>query len=104
MKNKLWQKDYRLNKQIEDFTVGNDHILDKKLIKYDCLASIAHVKMLGKIKILKEKEVQKIKKELLNIISLNNQGKFAIEKEQEDCHTAIENYLTKKLGRTGEKV
>ena len=43
---KLWDKGIPLNKQIEDFTVGNDHILDRKLVKYDCLASIAHAKML----------------------------------------------------------
>jgi argininosuccinate lyase len=101
---KLWQKGYKLNKQIEEFTVGNDYILDQKLIKYDCLASIAHAKMLGKIGILNKSEVQKITKELAHIISLDKMGKFKIKKEQEDCHTAIENQLTKKLGSLGGKI
>lgn len=101
---KLWEKQYKLNKQIEDFTVGNDYILDQKLVKYDCLASIAHVKMLGKIGILKKDEVQKLTKELNNIIMLDKRGKFKILKEQEDCHTAIENHLTKKLGDLGKKI
>lgn len=34
---KLWEKGYKLNKQIEDFTVGEDYILDQKLVKYDRL-------------------------------------------------------------------
>ena len=101
---KLWEKDYELNKQIEDFTVGNDYMLDRKLVKYDCLASIAHVKMLGKMGILKQKEVTELIKELTNIINLDAQGKFIISKEEEDCHTAIENHLTEKLGALGKKI
>ena len=100
---KLWNAQ-NLNKKIEDFTVGEDYILDQKLVKYDCLASIVHAKMLGKIGILKQKEVQKLVRELNNIIELDKKGKFKIKKEQEDCHTAIENYLTKKLGDLGKKI
>ena len=49
---KLWGKKYKLNKKIEKYTVGDDYILDLKLVKYDCIASIAHAKMLQKIKML----------------------------------------------------
>ncbi len=101
---KLWEKEYRLNKQVEDFTVGDDYILDQKLIKYDALASIAHAKMLGKIGILKKDDVQKLIIELNNIIQLDQQGEFMILKEQEDCHTAIENHLTKELRDLGKKI
>jgi len=101
---KVWKKGYKLNKKIEHFTVGDDFILDQKLVKYDCIASIAHVKMLGKVGLLNNKEVQKIVKELNKIIVLGNKGKFKIKKEEEDCHTAIENHLTKKLGDIGKKV
>ena len=63
---KLWQGNS--NKKIEKFTVGNDYVLDKKLLKYDCKASIAHSKMLKKIGILKAEEQIKLEKELQNII------------------------------------
>jgi argininosuccinate lyase len=99
---KLWQKDYSVNKEIEKFTVGNDHLLDKKLIKYDCIASIAHAKMLKKIGILSEKELKKLIEGLNKIIELKD--KFEIKQEDEDCHTAIENYLTKKYGEVGKKI
>ncbi|NQV08858.1 argininosuccinate lyase, partial [Candidatus Woesearchaeota archaeon] len=56
-KMKLWEKGYSLNKEIEEFTVGNDYLLDKKLVKYDCIASIAHAKMLHKVKILTKEEL-----------------------------------------------
>ena len=101
---KLWEKQYDLNKQVENYTVGDDYILDQRLIRYDCLASIAHAKMLGKIGVLKKFEIQKLRKELDTVVRLDKQGKFKILREQEDCHTAIENHLTKKLGDLGKKI
>ncbi len=101
---KLWEKGYTLNSLIEDFTVGNDRILDKKLIEYDCLASIAHAKTLGKAGILTEAEVNSLETVFLEIIEINKKGEFAINNEDEDCHTAIENYLVLKLGDTGKKI
>ena len=63
---KLWQGK-KLNKKIESFTVGNDYLLDKKLLKYDCKASMAHAKMLNKIGILSEEELGKLEKGLTQI-------------------------------------
>ena len=101
---KLWEKNYQLNKEIEDFTVGEDFILDQRLVKYDCIASIAHAKMLDKIAVLHNEEAQQLINELNHIIELDAKGEFKIVKEQEDCHTAIENHLTKNLGDLGRKI
>jgi len=101
---KLWKKDYNINKEIEKFTVGNDYLLDKKLVYYDCVASIAHAKMLKKIGVLNEAELKKLITGLNEIIKLDKAGKFTIKLEDEDCHTAIENYLTKKYGNAGKKI
>ncbi len=101
---KLWEKGYKPNREIEEFTVGDDYILDQKLLKYDCKASIAHAMMLAKVGILTKAEVEKLVKELNEIIKLSEQGKFTVEKEQEDSQTAIENWLTEKLGDLGKKL
>ncbi len=100
---KLWNA-YKPNKEVENFTVGEDYLLDQKLVEYDCLGSIAHAKMLNKVNILAGGELRKIIKELNNIIRLNKKGKFIILKEEEDCHAAIENHLIKKLGLLGKKI
>jgi len=101
---KLWQEKNNYNKEILEYTIGNDCLVDQKIIKYDCIASIAHAKMLNKINILSKKEEEKIIKNLKKIKKLNENGKFILKKEDEDCHTAIEKYLTKKLGKTGKKI
>ena len=92
---KLWQKEYDLNKKIEKFSVGNDYLLDKRLVKYDCLGSIAHAKTLNKIDLLTNEELKQLIENLNQIITLNSKGNFQIEIEDEDCHTAIEKHLTK---------
>lgn len=101
---KLWEKKYRLDSKIEDYTVGNDYIIDQILVKYDCIASIAHAKMLYKINIISKDECKNIVKKLKEIIEIDGKGLFEIKKEDEDCHTAIENYLIEELGDTGKKI
>ena len=101
---KLWKKSYNLDEKVENYTVGNDYLLDNKLLKYDCEASIAHAKMLHKINILTNDEINSLVQELENIVRLHEKGEFIIKKSDEDCHTAIENHLTEKLGEAGKKI
>ena len=39
-----------------------------------------------------------------SLMHLYTSGQFSIQKEQEDGHTAIEDYLTHKLGDVGKKI
>jgi len=101
---KLWDKGYNLNREIEKYTVGNDYLLDKNLVEYDAYGSIAHAFMLQKIGVLNKNEFLKLKNALVEILKLNQKNKFEIKQEDEDVNTAIENYLTKKLGDLGKKI
>ena len=101
---KLWDKGYELNAAIESFTVGNDPELDQILVYYDCIASKAHAKMLGIAGLLTKLEVDDLLQELDHIIALDKNGKFIIRTDQEDCHTAIEMFLTDALGDVGKKI
>lgn len=101
---KLWKKKYELDKSVEDFTVGDDYLIDMNLIKVDVFGNIAHSTMLKKIGILSNEELIKIKKNLIDILKLNEEGKFIIKKEDEDVHTAVENFMTERLGDIGKKI
>lgn len=102
---KLWEnKNTKTDAQIEKFTVGNDFLVDLNLVEFDCIASSAHAKMLEKTGILSRNETKKIQNELLEIKKIAQKGKFRIKTGEEDCHTAIENHLAKKLGKTGKKI
>lgn len=102
---KLWQsKSTKLHPLVERYTVGNDYILDARLLPFDIQASKAHAAALVKAKILTATEQKKLNKGLNEILALHNQGKFVIKQSDEDCHTAIENYLVAKLGDLGKKI
>jgi argininosuccinate lyase len=101
---KLWDKGITIDKKIENFTVGNDRELDMHLVEYDIQASKAHAKMLGKIAILTNKEVDEIILELDNLKTQLVTGEFVIEEDFEDVHSKIEFELTRKLGDTGKKI
>lgn len=103
---KLWDKKggVETNKVVENYTVGVDYLLDLELLPYDIQGTMAHAKMLNKIKILNTKELSMLLEGLKKILVLWKAGKFKIAKEQEDGHTAIEAYLTENYGDVGKKV
>lgn len=101
---KLWEKGISTDKKIERFTVGNDRELDMFLAKYDLKASVAHAKMLGKVGLLTEVEVEEILRELQIMQKQLLLQEFKIEEHFEDVHSKIEFELTRKLGETGKKI
>lgn len=103
---KLWeiQQKSSASQWVENFTVGNDYLLDMELLPFDVKASKAHAAGLNQIGVLTDKELTSINECLDNLIHDFDTGNFAIQPEQEDCHTAIEEYLTEKIGTTGKKI
>ncbi len=103
---KLWDKGeaIRMDELVERFTVGQDYLLDQELVNADCLASMAHAAMLEKIGILSPAERSGLQEGLAEIVRRNLAGKFLIQPREEDCHTAIENFLVARLGEAGKKI
>ena len=104
MANKLWEKNYEINHEIERFTVGRDREMDLYLAKYDVLGSMAHITMLESIGLLEKEELKPLLDELKNIYELCEKGKFVIEDGIEDVHSQVELMLTRKLGDMGKKI
>ena len=77
---------------------------DQKFYKQDIEGSIAHVKMLGKQKILTEQEMNDIVECLKQILADVESGKLEISDEYEDIHSFVEANLIDRLGDTGKKL
>ncbi|MGB2937118.1 MAG: lyase family protein, partial [Phycisphaerae bacterium] len=101
---KLWDKGYRLEPEIERFTVGEDYRLDLRLVRADCLGSAAHATMLAAVGLLAADERDRLLEGLRAVLKDNEAGKFTIGPDQEDVHTAVEAYLTGRLGEVGKKL
>ncbi|MDG1403051.1 lyase family protein, partial [Polaribacter sp.] len=101
---KLWDKGFSIDKQIENFTVGNDREIDIHIAKYDVQASLAHAIMLESIGIITANELSDLKRGLQKLASDIENGTFVIEPSFEDVHSKIEWELTDKLGEVGKKI
>ena len=101
---KLWDKGFSIDKQIENFTVGNDREIDMHIAKYDVQASLAHAIMLESISIISADELKDLKRGLQELANDIENGTFIIEPSFEDVHSKIEWELTNKLGEVGKKI
>ena len=104
MANKLWEKNFEVNAEIERFTVGKDREMDLYLAKYDVLGSMAHITMLESIGLIGADELQPLLQELRTIYKQAAAGDFTIEDGVEDVHSQVELMLTRRLGDMGKKI
>ena len=104
MANKLWEKNVKVNADIDRFTVGRDREMDLFLAPYDVLGSIAHITMLESIGLLTAEELNTLTAELRHIYQDIENGNFRIEDDVEDVHSQVELLLTRQLGDMGKKI
>ena len=100
----LWSKGTSATQIVEDFTVGNDRILDMRLAKHDVIGSKAHIKMLTSIGLLEKDELEKLTAGLDKILEEINSGEFSLNDDVEDIHSQVELLLTQRLGDIGKKI
>lgn len=106
---KLWQKENTASlgnssKQVETFTVGNDHEMDMYLAAFDVLGSLAHTTMLETVGLLTKDELAVLKQALKDIYLQIQNGDFVLQDDVEDIHSQVELLLTEKLGDIGKKI
>lgn len=96
---------------ILDYTVGEDPVLDRELVKWDAAGTAAHVTMLSRMKLPKgtppivtPAEAAKVRRELAAVVDEFRTGKFEIRESDQDVHMAVERRLTETLGDLGKKI
>ena len=105
MTKKLWDTNNKNSSdQISKFLSSDDIELDNFLFIHDIDATIAHINALFNIKVIKKTELLKLKKSLKQLKKDFTSGKFKLTNEYEDCHSAIEFFLTNEHGDLGKKV
>ena len=87
---------------VEQFTesVSFDH----RLYRHDIAGSIAHVRMLARVKSISKRECDLIVNGLKSILKDIESGKFKWQVELEDVHMNIEAALVKRIGDVGKKL
>jgi argininosuccinate lyase len=101
---RLWEKGLPLDQRVLQYTAGEDHELDARLVHYDVRGCIAHAEMLAEKELLSQQDCASICKGLLQLGADFDAGKWQIELDDEDVHTALETRLTDLIGETGGRL
>ncbi|MGK0298850.1 MAG: argininosuccinate lyase [Gammaproteobacteria bacterium] len=87
---------------VENFTESVS--FDYRLYPHDITGSIAHTRMLVRIKVLNEEEGESIINGLSAILTDIEAGNFDWKQELEDVHMNIESALVERIGEPGKKL
>ncbi len=77
---------------------------DRRLVRHDLLASLAHARMLRERKILAERDADAILVGLAEILRDLEEGELRVEGDDEDIHTWIERTLTERIGEPARRL
>ncbi|MFO1519899.1 MAG: argininosuccinate lyase [bacterium] len=104
MAKKLWGGRFS-QKTLDEVDAFNASVgFDYQLWAYDIEGSIAHVRMLGRQKIIPKRDAQLIEKGLKSIAKDIAAGRFHWRVDQEDVHLNIEAELIRRIGAAGGKL
>ena len=101
---RLWDKGAPLDERVLEFTAGEDHALDDRLVAYDVRASIAHAEMLAEAGLVPADDLQRIRDGLTDIAVAHARGEWRVALEHEDGQTALETLLTARIGEAGARI
>jgi argininosuccinate lyase len=101
---RLWDKGAPLDERVLEYTAGDDHQLDQRLVPYDVRASIAHGEMLAGAGLLSGADLEALRAGLTALGDAHARGEWRIELDDEDVHTALERRLTEKIGEAGGRI
>ncbi len=101
----LWNKSgVKTDSSVMKFLAGEDIVLDRVLFSYDIQATAAHAHGLCVSGLLSEADVNTIVDSLKDLNDLWAKDEFVLDDQYEDGHSAIEAFLTKRLGEVGGRV
>jgi argininosuccinate lyase len=100
----LWNKGDPLDERVLEFTAGEDHALDDRLVAHDIEASIAHAEALHACGLLTAADRDAIRDALREIGAAHARGEWRVTLELEDGQTALETQLSARLGATGGRL
>lgn len=101
----IWNKaGVEIDAELMRFTAGEDVRLDRELFVHDIAASAAHARGLARIGLFDAEECTRIESGLAELADAFAAGAFVLDERFEDGHSAIESFLTAKLGDLGRKI
>jgi len=86
------------------YTAGDDRPWDARLLRWDVLGSLGHVEGLRASGLLTRAEHARLRRGLRAALRAVDAGRLTVAPRHEDIHTAVEDWLTRRLPGTGERL
>lgn len=102
----LWKKDAAepVDERVMRFLAGEDVVLDRHLLPFDIRASQAHARGLARIGVLSEEQALAMTESMDQLAAAFERGEFVLDQRYEDGHSAIESWLSERLGEIGGRI
>lgn len=102
--NTLWSPGAELDDFMLAYTIGDDREWDKHLLPWDVLGSLGHVEGLRASGLITRADHVKLRTALRAAFRAVRNGRLIIGPEHEDAHSAVELWLTRRIGSAGERL
>lgn len=100
----LWSPGGEFDQTMLAFTIGDDREWDRHLLPWDVLGSLGHVEGLRASGLVTQRDHQKLRAGLRSAFHAVRNGRLVIGPEHEDAHSAVELWLTRRVGPAGERL
>ncbi|MDZ4675524.1 MAG: argininosuccinate lyase [Gemmatimonadota bacterium] len=100
----LWSPSAKVDEAMLRYTVGNDREVDRELLPWDVLGSLGHIDGLQRSRLLSDGEHRRLRSGLRAAWKAVHDGSLVIGQEHEDAHSAVEVWLTNRVGTVGQKL
>ena len=100
----LWSQSSAPDEAMLAYTVGEDRHWDGYLLEWDVIGSLGHIEGLYASKLLSGRDRARLRTGLRAALKAVRRGTLGIGAEHEDAHSAVEAWLTSRLGATGERL
>ncbi len=99
----LWSSAAPLDRAMWEFTSATDRPWDARLLRWDVFGSLGHIESLRASRLLTSAEYADLRRGLRAALAAVDSGKLTAARH-EDIHTAVEEWLTRRLPGTGERL
>ena len=100
----LWSAGRSPDRKLVEATAAEDRPWDARLLRWDVLGSLGHVEGLRAAGLLGRGEHARLRAELRRALAAVDQGRLRVGPGHEDVHTAVEDWLTRRLPGVGERL
>lgn len=100
----LWTGAPGVDRRMLAYTVGDDPRWDARLLRWDVLGSLGHIEGLRAGGLLSAVEYRRLRAGLRGALAAAARGRLRIGPGHEDVHSAVEDWLTRRLPGVGERL